>query len=892
MAGRSAAISVSIKGESDFTAARREAARALDQIGDLADETTDDIRRAFDSLSPEIDTTEIRKALDLADQLDGMAATFDLETQGLDDIKQMEALAKSLRGFQARVDLSVEGREELKDALGLADKMDGIRRLKVELQGQEDLKRAAAIADDLERRRTVNIDVDDSQLLRLDDEITAAGERGADGLSGALGDLDLSSMEGQIQDGITGALAGAGAVGAAVALFGQLVGDEVAAGVKDGFNRASEEILTAARFGLSEAEIEEIGRATGGAFDRGFGESLSGLRETGAILESELGDLDAELDLSTAIPAAETLAQIWGVDIPESARLARNLVAQGLAPDTITAYRQMADAAQTYRGDQDEVFDTVSELTSMFARMGIDGSRGFAIVGDAAKSGQIEVGQMAELFEEFVGQITDGSAQDAIESIGLNWEETQARFANGEGAEVMSDINERLLTMKDRAQANTIAADLYGEAWAKVADPEIVLAILAQADAQGEVRDALDEGTAAVERSTTEWDKAKRTLQEFAGVASEEAATAFNQLAGGVEQLADGFGLWGDASDNVQGKLEAVANLVGFGLAGPLGVFADDVGDAAARMLGLGDGAEKVAHKLEKAGETGGSAGRRFDEAADGADALAGGLDEASIAADELEAELRGLFDFSADQLFRDIAEAGDELAETLKNGGAEAVGMGGAIDISTEAGRKLQAQMEGLTDILIEAGVAQADGSITADQLASAHSILRGQLESTGAAAGLTAGEVDDLIAKYLNVPSEVVTNLRAQDNATAVVKNLQTELSKLKDKTITVTTRNAIIAATAATTQFRERARGGWTEGLTLVGEEGPELIDVRGRAFVHTAAETRELMSNRGGNLAGAPSAATAATRPQIYIDKWVVDKGRDSWQDLQLAQLVYG
>ena len=72
--------------------------------------------------------------------------------------------------------------------------------------------------------------------------------------------------------------------------------------------------------------------------------------------------------------------------------------------------------------------------------------------------------------------------------------------------------------------------------------------------------------------------------------------------------------------------------------------------------------------------------------------------------------------------------------------------------------------------------------------------------------------------------------------------------------------------------------------------MGEEGPELIDVRGRAFVHTAAETRELMSNRGGALGGGAPVAPAG-RSFIQNATIVVDKSVDVWQQLQLAELVY-
>lgn len=39
---------------------------------------------------------------------------------------------------------------------------------------------------------------------------------------------------------------------------------------------------------------------------------------------------------------------------------------------------------------------------------------------------------------------------------------------------------------------------------------------------------------------------------------------------------------------------------------------------------------------------------------------------------------------------------------------------------------------------------------------------------------------------------------------------------------------------------------ATGGWRSGLTLVGELGPELVDMGNRSYIHTAAETRQMMA----------------------------------------------
>ena len=83
MAGRNANISVKIEGEADFGAARREAKAAIDDIEKAADVT----------LTPELDTSEIRKAIDLAKTLDGLTAELTVDAD-ISEIQQAEAMAQ------------------------------------------------------------------------------------------------------------------------------------------------------------------------------------------------------------------------------------------------------------------------------------------------------------------------------------------------------------------------------------------------------------------------------------------------------------------------------------------------------------------------------------------------------------------------------------------------------------------------------------------------------------------------------------------------------------------------------------------------------------------------------------------------------------------------------
>ncbi|MEZ5409586.1 MAG: hypothetical protein R2761_16270 [Acidimicrobiales bacterium] len=380
MARRNPNVSVNIDLEADAGSARKDIARDLDKIEGDAKDTAKAIERAFENVSPELavelDTTEIRNALKLADQLDGMVAEFDIDTD-LDEIKQAEQIARSLRSFQGRVDLSVEGRAELAEALDLAEKMDQIRRVKVEVQGREDLEKAARLADDLERRRTIPIDAQASDLVRLDDEIedaiTQGGEAGAEGMAGALSEFDYSDVGSSAADQISGSLATAGPWAAAAGAVGAVFGDEFLEGFNNALPDGRGDAIRQLRNDLAGSEMVEVGEAAGGAYSAGLSEGLTAAKDAAALLQAELGDIDKGLNLDEVTRQALALEQVFGVDLVDSVSAVDKLLSQGLIKNSQEGFNLLFELGQK-TGTQ---FDEMLELTMEFPRPSRrSGSRG------------------------------------------------------------------------------------------------------------------------------------------------------------------------------------------------------------------------------------------------------------------------------------------------------------------------------------------------------------------------------------------------------------------------------------------------------------------------------------------------------------------------------------
>src|SRR5574343_350997 len=348
MAGRHASISVSITGEADFTQARREAQTELDKIAREAADIT---------LSPEVDTAEIRQALALAKTLDGLTAEMTVDTD-LPEIQEAEKLARSLRGFQVRLD------DQVADAL------------------------------------------------------TRGGEAGAEGVAGALGGIDFGDIGGSARDELTGALAAAGPWAAVAGGIGAVFGDEFLQGFNNALPSGRADTIRALRSNLPESDLVEVGQAGGDAYSAGLSEGLTGAKDAAALIKGELGGIDDDLDLSKVTRQALTLEQVFGTDLAESVASVDKLVSQGLVKNSEEGFNLLFELGQQTGTQFDEMLELTNEFSTAIKALGIEGPKGLKLIGEMVEQGIFpQVDQAGEVFEELNETIISGGAAEALQQL-------------------------------------------------------------------------------------------------------------------------------------------------------------------------------------------------------------------------------------------------------------------------------------------------------------------------------------------------------------------------------------------------------------------------------------------------------------------------------------------
>ena len=921
MAGRAKEIRVDIKGDADFSAARKDIEADYARIERATKETVADIERAFAGASVEIevdrsglldaerafsdftdkltagsdvelqvDADQLRRAFDLAEQLDRITADITVETD-LSQLQAAEALARQLRSFTGRLDLDVQGTADLREALGIAESLDRVREVKLDVQGRADLDRAEALVRDLDGT-SINVDlkVDDSQLQELEQQFAQAGEAGGESFADG---FDVTNVGGSLADGLTGLVGAVGPWGAAAAAVGAVFAEDFAAGFESEWSAARGNVILTIRGDLSGAELEDVGRAAGDAYGAGLGESLDSVRDTAALIQQELGDIDSGLDLTEATRQAEALAEVFGVDVVDSVTAVDKLVAQGLVANTREGFNLLAELGKQTGAQFDETLEVTTEFSNALASIGIDGPQGLYLIGTAIEEGIFpQVDQAGEVFEEFAEMLRQGDSVDALEAIGLSAEEMQTKLADGRGAEAMDQIATALLGVEDPARRAALSVEIFGGNMALSSDPDRALELFAQADAIRDVGDGASEAADQLQGTQTNIDKLKLGIQDLGAA----AAVGFDAFLGGglvessaatVDSLAESFLGIEDASARASGWLDEVS----FGL------------------LGASDEAKVLTPLVKDAGDGLGELGEAGADAADG-------IDDTTLSVEELDAALSAFSGrFTDDQVFRSIEDDAAAAAEAVAGLTSASFDLDSGFDITTESGRKAEAALEDLSGNLDDLIEGYQNGSIAAPDFAAGQAAVEQSVREVASQMGLTEAQTQVLIDTYAAVPDDLNTNVGLTDNATSplgkvrdkleelttvrratveVNDNATSPLQKIKDKLDSIRSKTVTVTSVTSSVRALERAVGGPSPAgvPTLVGEEGPELRVFDRPGYIYTAAETRALLANAkvdGPLNTVAPAAGRSG--PHINIEQVVVDKGRDLWQDFRLAEDVY-
>lgn len=278
------------------------------------------------------------------------------------------------------------------------------------------------------------------------------------GVQSDVADAASPSRMGSIGKGAGKAL-GLGIVGAA----GLAVGGLTAAVFKAMDGEAVTDKL-AAQLGANEKESERLGGIAGRLYANAYGESMADVAAgVGAVKTALSGDFGAG-GLEKATAQAMDYATIFDIDVVDAANAAGVAVKSGLAKDSTEAFDLMTRASQKVGPAlAQDVLDASGEYGGFFKQLGFDGPSAFGALVKGADKGVIGIDKAGDAVKEFTLLATEID-NPAYAKLGLDaGKMANDILAGGDKAKGATDkIVQGLLDIKDPAQQAQAAVELFG----------------------------------------------------------------------------------------------------------------------------------------------------------------------------------------------------------------------------------------------------------------------------------------------------------------------------------------------------------------------------------------------------------------------------------------------
>jgi len=305
----------------------------------------------------------------------------------------------------------------------------------------------------------------------------------------------------------------AAAAGAATAMLG-------IAGIADTIGEAIERNSIAnnlqAQLDLTKDEAATAGRIAGELYAQNYGESFEDVSNAvGAVLASNLANFadDGEEQVARVATAAQTLADVFEVDVADSTQTVQQLIRNGLVPDATTGFDMLGAAFQRVPvAMRDELPELINEYGTFFSSLGFDGQEAFGLLVNASYQGQIAMDKVGDALKETgirASDLGDTGAVEALDAIGLAGENIQNRLLEGGDVarEAFGQMVQALLDVQDPAEQAEAAVALFGTPLEDLNKAEIPAFLQAMSGAGsamadfegtvGEMGDALSQGPGA-----------------------------------------------------------------------------------------------------------------------------------------------------------------------------------------------------------------------------------------------------------------------------------------------------------------------------------------------------------------------------------------------------------
>ena len=245
-----------------------------------------------------------------------------------------------------------------------------------------------------------------------------------------------------------------------------------------------------AQTGATVEEMESLEESVTNIYKANFGESMDDVARAMSTVkvQTKLSGQELENVTKTAILMRDT----FDFEVNESIRGANSLMDQfGITAEE--AYNLIAQGAQNGLNQNGDLMDVVNEYAVQFKGAGYNAEEMFNMLVNGAEAGTWSVDKLGDAVKEYNIRMTDGTANEYLEKLGLSVDEVTRKYGEGgtSAQEATTTIIQALKGVENEQDRYIIGQGIMGTMWEDLGE-DAVYALLDTQGAISKTSDALE----------------------------------------------------------------------------------------------------------------------------------------------------------------------------------------------------------------------------------------------------------------------------------------------------------------------------------------------------------------------------------------------------------------
>lgn len=232
--------------------------------------------------------------------------------------------------------------------------------------------------------------------------------------------------------------------------------------VTEGDNALS---MLSAKTGATSAEMEGFEDVMYEVYNANYGESLGDVSDTLSTVIQMTDDLD-NASLAKLTKNSIALNDVYGYDTVESLRATQSLMKQfGISSDA--AYNLIVQGAQNGLDQNGDLLDTINEYAVQFKDAGYTADDMFNMLANGTATGTWSVDKLGDAVKEFNIRMSDGTANDYLEQLGVDTDAVMEKFNKGgpEAQAAIGTVMKAIQDCDDETLQYQAGVGLFGTMW-------------------------------------------------------------------------------------------------------------------------------------------------------------------------------------------------------------------------------------------------------------------------------------------------------------------------------------------------------------------------------------------------------------------------------------------